>query len=237
MELLADRDPEEARKLPDPVTQHMMEAVHHYEGTVNQVMGDGIMALFGAPLAHEDHALRACYAALRMQEAVARYAEGVFHSHGVPLQIRVGLNAYDDAGKVLGLRLQVFRLAGPDDIDRAFGECVRGGVGALDVVSVPVTWVHRKQILDLAMRNRLPAVYAGREYVLEGGLMSYGADEREVPKRLVGYVDKLLRGAKPADLPVEQPTKFDLVINLKTAKALGLTIPPSLLLRADQVIE
>jgi putative ABC transport system substrate-binding protein len=105
------------------------------------------------------------------------------------------------------------------------------------VVSVPVTWVHRKQILDLATRNRLPAVYASREYVLEGGLMSYGADEREVPKRLVGYVDKLLRGAKPADLPVEQPTKFDLLINLKAAKALGLTIPPSLLARADQIIE
>jgi hypothetical protein len=85
MELLADRDPEEARKLLDPVLEHMMEAVHRYEGTVNQVMGDGIMALFGAPLAHEDHAVRACYAALRMQESVAQYAESVFHSHGVPL--------------------------------------------------------------------------------------------------------------------------------------------------------
>jgi class 3 adenylate cyclase len=93
MELLADRDPEEARKLLDPVLEHMMEAVHRYEGTVNQVMGDGIMALFGAPLAHEDHAVRACYAALRMQESVAQYAEGVFRSHGVPIQIRVGLNS------------------------------------------------------------------------------------------------------------------------------------------------
>jgi class 3 adenylate cyclase len=85
MELLADRDPEEARKLLDPVLEHMMEAVHRYEGTVNQVMGDGIMALFGAPLAHEDHAVRACYAALRMQESVAQYAEGVFRLQGVPL--------------------------------------------------------------------------------------------------------------------------------------------------------
>src|SRR5207245_3699880 len=93
MELLADRDPEEARKILDPVLERMMEAVHRYEGTVNQVMGDGIMALFGAPLAHEDHAVRACYAALRMQESVAQYAEGVFRSHGVPLQIRVGLNS------------------------------------------------------------------------------------------------------------------------------------------------
>ena len=97
MELLADRDPEEARKLLDPVLEHMMEAVHRYEGTVNQVMGDGIMALFGAPLAHEDHAVRACYAALRMQESVKRYAEGVRRTEGIPIQIRVGLNS----GKVV----------------------------------------------------------------------------------------------------------------------------------------
>src|SRR5262245_25684670 len=93
MELLADRDPEEARKILDPVLEHMMEAVHRYEGTVNQVMGDGIMALFGAPLAHEDHAVRACYAALRMQESVTRYAEDARRAHGVEVQIRVGLNA------------------------------------------------------------------------------------------------------------------------------------------------
>src|SRR5262245_9738378 len=87
MELLADRDPEEARKLLDPVLERMMEAVHHYEGTVNQVMGDGIMALFGAPLAHEDHAVRACYAALRMQDVVKAYAEGVRRTEGIPIQI------------------------------------------------------------------------------------------------------------------------------------------------------
>ena len=93
MELLADRDPEEARRLLDPVLERMMEAVHHYEGTVNQVMGDGIMALFGAPVAHEDHALRACYAALRMQESLNRYAEEARRAHGVTVQIRVGLNS------------------------------------------------------------------------------------------------------------------------------------------------
>src|SRR4029450_10317333 len=97
MELLADRDPEEARHLLDPVLERMMEAVHRYEGTVNQVMGDGIMALFGAPLAHEDHAWRACYAALAMQTAVKQYAAEVQRLHGVPVQIRVGLNA----GKVV----------------------------------------------------------------------------------------------------------------------------------------
>src|SRR5919109_1616651 len=90
MELLADRDPEDARKLLDPVLKRMMDAVHRYEGTVNQVMGDGIMALFGAPIAHEDHAVRACYAALRMQELVKKYADDLRRSHGIPVRIRVG---------------------------------------------------------------------------------------------------------------------------------------------------
>ena len=93
MELLADRDPEEARKLLDPVLERMMESVHRYEGTVNQVMGDGIMALFGAPLAHEDHAVRACYAALQMQELVKAYADQAFRTHGITVRIRVGLNS------------------------------------------------------------------------------------------------------------------------------------------------
>ena len=93
MELLADRDPEEARKLFDAVIEHMMEAVHRYEGTVNHILGDGIMALFGAPLAHEDHAVRACYAALRMQESVKRYASEIQRTQGIPIQIRVGLNS------------------------------------------------------------------------------------------------------------------------------------------------
>jgi class 3 adenylate cyclase/tetratricopeptide (TPR) repeat protein len=107
MELLADRDPEEARKLLDPVLEHMMEAVHRYEGTVNQVMGDGIMALFGAPLAHEDHAVRACYAALRMQETVKRYAEGIRRVEGVPIRIRVGLNSGEVVVRSIGSDLHM----------------------------------------------------------------------------------------------------------------------------------
>jgi class 3 adenylate cyclase len=102
MELLADRDPEEARQLLDPVLERMMAAVHRYEGTVNQVMGDGIMALFGAPLAHEDHAVRACYAALAMQAAVQQYATEVQRTHGVPLQMRVGLNAGEVVVRAIG---------------------------------------------------------------------------------------------------------------------------------------
>src|SRR5499433_2320275 len=95
MELLANRDPEEARKILDPVLERMMEAVHRYEGTVNQVMGDGIMALFGAPLAHEDHAVRACYAALRMQDSVRKYAADARRAEGISIRIRIGLNSGD----------------------------------------------------------------------------------------------------------------------------------------------
>src|SRR5919201_556321 len=107
MELLADRDPEEARQLLDPVLERMMAAVHQYEGTVNQVMGDGIMALLGAPLAHEDHAVRACYAALRMQAAVQQYAAEVQRTHGVPLHIRVGLNAGEVVVRSIGSDLHM----------------------------------------------------------------------------------------------------------------------------------
>ncbi len=106
-ELLADRDPEEARKLLDPILDHMMEAVHHYEGTVNQVMGDGIMALFGAPLAHEDHAVRACYAALRLQGSVRQYAEGVRRQEGILLQVRVGLNSGEVVVRSIGSDLHM----------------------------------------------------------------------------------------------------------------------------------
>src|SRR5213078_1035977 len=107
MELLADRDPEEARKILDPVLQLMMDAVHRYEGTVNQVMGDGIMALFGAPLAHEDHAVRACYAALHMQEAVRQYADEVRRKLGLPTQIRVGLNSGEVVVRTIGSDLRM----------------------------------------------------------------------------------------------------------------------------------
>ena len=146
-------------------------------------------------------------------------------------------NTAEASAKALGLQLRWWYLQSPDDIDQAFAAILREGFGALAVPYVVVTWTHRRQILDLAIRHRLPAMYAHRTYVRDGGLMAYGEDERELPRRLAVYVDKILRGAKPADLPVEQPTTFELVINLKTMKALGLTIPPSVLMRADEVIQ
>ena len=145
--------------------------------------------------------------------------------------------ALETGAKSLGLQLRQVHLQGPDDINKAFGRFRQDGTGALLVWYVPVTWSNRRQIIDLATRQRLPAMYTHRTYAVDGGLMSYAEDEREVPRRLVVYVDKILRGAKPGDLPIEQPTKVDLVINLKTAKAMGLTIPPSVLGRADELIQ
>ena len=147
-------------------------------------------------------------------------------------------NAYEAAAKALGLQLGRWRLRGPDDIDKAFTGILQEDFGALDVPYVAITWIHRRQIIDLAVRHRLPAIYWHRTYALDGGLMAYGVDDREVPRRLAVYLDKrILRGAKPADLPVEQPTKFDLVINVKTAKALGITFPQSILFQTTEAIQ
>ncbi len=135
------------------------------------------------------------------------------------------------------LRLQFVEARGPADFDRAFSDMTRARAGAMVVLGSAMFNNERRRLVDLAAKNRLPAVYSSREYVDAGGLMSYGPDLADLFRRAATYVDKILKGAKPGDLPVEQPTKFDLVINLKTAKALGLTIPQSVLGRADQVIE
>jgi len=126
---------------------------------------------------------------------------------------------------------------GPDDFDGIFEATRRQRRDALITVEDPLTVDYRKLIVDFAAKQQLPALYGLREFVAAGGLMSYGASLADLFRRAAGYVDKILRGAKPADLPVQQPTKFELVINLKTAKALGLTVPPALLARADEVIE
>jgi len=143
----------------------------------------------------------------------------------------------EGASRRLGLTLQVLQARGPSEFDRAFAAMVQDRAGALLVLSGPVYVLHRRQLADLAAKRRLPAIYNFREFADAGGLLAYGPNIRGFWRRAAAYVDRLLKGAKPADLPVEQPTKFELVINLKTAKALGLTIPPSLLQRADQVIE
>ena len=140
------------------------------------------------------------------------------------------------AASALRVKLVVVEVPGTD-YDRAFASMVAERADALFVLMSPVLTRDRKQIIDRAAKYRLPAIYEWREHVEVGGLMSYGGSLIELLRRVAAYVDKILKGAKPADLPVERPTKFELVINLKTAKALGLTIPPALLQRADQVIE
>ena len=141
------------------------------------------------------------------------------------------------AGQALGIQHQIIEAQGPADFDRAFSDISAKGAGALVVLTTPVFDVERQRIMDLAAKNRLPTVFASRNYVESGGLMSYGPNIADFYRRAAAYVDKILKGAKPSDLPVEQPTKFELVINLKTAKALGLTVPADLLGRADEVIE
>ena len=141
------------------------------------------------------------------------------------------------AAQDLGVRLQFVAVHGPDELDRAFSTIATERADALIVFPSAMLFNERRRIVDLATRYRLPSTSMARELVELGGLMSYGASITDLQRRAAAYVDKIIKGAKPADLPVEQPTKFELVINLKTAKALGLTIPQSILLRADEVIE
>jgi len=147
------------------------------------------------------------------------------------------LEAADVAARALGVQPQFIEARGPDEFARAFSAMTSARAGALTVLPSNMFVRERRRLVDLAAKNRLPAVYTSREFVDAGGLMSYGAHQPDLFRRAATYVDKILKGAKPGDLPIEQPTKFELVINLKTAKDLGLTIPPSVLARADDLIQ
>jgi putative ABC transport system substrate-binding protein len=141
------------------------------------------------------------------------------------------------AARSLGLDIMLQDVRGPDEFEGAFATMTKERVGALFVFGDPMLGAHSARLAELSVRHRLPTMYTNRPHVEAGGLMSYGPTFSDLWRRAAGYVDKILKGAKPADLPVEQPTKFELVINLNTARALGLTIPPSILARADEVIE
>jgi ABC-type uncharacterized transport system substrate-binding protein len=147
------------------------------------------------------------------------------------------LKEAEATARALGVRLQVVEARDPADFDRAFSDMTRARAGALTVLPSNMFLREHRRLVDLAAKNRLPAVFPWREVVDAGGLMSYGANQPDLFRRAATYVDKILKGAKPGDLPVEQPTKFELVINLKPAKALGLTIPQSVLAHADEVIQ
>src|SRR5262245_5538072 len=150
---------------------------------------------------------------------------------------KIFLRGAEVAARALGVRLQFVEARGPEDFDRAFSDMTSAGVGALITQPGTMLVFERRRLVDLAAKNRLPAMYFWRGFVDAGGLMAYGPYGADVFRRAAIYVDKILKGAKPADLPVEQPTKFELVINLKTAKALGLEVPPQLIAQADELIE
>jgi len=144
----------------------------------------------------------------------------------------------ESAARHLGVQVKVLRAGRPEDLDAAFAQARRDRAEALIVLSSAFFYARRTQLVALAAKQRLPTIYHQKEFVVgSGGLMSYGPDFHDLFRRSAGYVDKILKGAKPSDLPIEQPTKFEFVVNLKTAKTLGLTIPQSLLVRADQVVQ
>ena len=152
-------------------------------------------------------------------------------------QSQIELNEMQIAARTLGLRLQSIQISAEASLENAFEKGTNAGVQALIVLTDAVLYSQRGRIVALAAANRLPAMYFFREFVQEGGLMSYAPSDTDLFRRAATYVDKVLKGTNPGDLPVEQPTKFELVINLKTAKALGLDVPATLLARADEVIE
>jgi ABC-type uncharacterized transport system substrate-binding protein len=172
-----------------------------------------------------------------LKEAVPRAARVAFLWNPVPPGAKASKNVVESAARNLGVSFQSVEVRARDDFDGAFAAMVRERANGVVVAQDPVTFDSRSQVVLLAAKNRLPAVYGVREFAEVGGLMSYGPNIADQFRRAATYVDKILKGARPGDLPIEQPTKFELVINLKTARALGLTIPPSLLQRADQVIE
>ena len=174
-----------------------------------------------------------------LKEAVTKVARvAVLYDPNTSIGAREVKELLPVAARALGMTIQPWEVRGTDDFEKVFAALSKERPDGLYVPdSGPVIRANGKRIVGFALKSRLPSVYDNREAVDAGGLMYYGADRAHIYRRVAYYVDKILKGAKPADLPVEQPTKFELVINLKTAKALGLTLPPALLGRADQVIE
>jgi putative ABC transport system substrate-binding protein len=148
-----------------------------------------------------------------------------------------GLPETEAAARSFGIKVQSINVKGPDDLQRAFSVMRKEPVGAFILLRSPLILSQLKRIVEFEAQNRLPAMYDDRAFPEGGGLMSYGTLLDDLNRRLATYVDKIIKGAKPSDLPVEQPTKFELVINLKTAKQIGLTIPPNVLARADRVVK
>jgi putative ABC transport system substrate-binding protein len=205
-------------------------------------VGSGLVASLARPggnvtgWTHEGLELRVKYLDL-LKDAVPRATRiGVFSNPGNPIH-GPSLKSIEAAAQKLTLKLLPVPVRKPDEIEGAFSMLARQRVQALIVFQDGMFLARRQEIIAGAAMNRIPAMYGSTEFVKAGGLMGYGVDLPEMYRHGASFVDKILRGTKPADLPVEQPTTFELVINLRTAKTLGLTIPPSVLARADEVIE
>ena len=168
----------------------------------------------------------------RASRIAALWHRGAYAEHTTSAMVQ----ETEAAARTLGVQLQLVEVRGPDEFERAFSTMTSARADALLVFPSAMLFNERRRLVDLAARHRLPAMYQLREFVELGGLMAYGASITDLIRRSATHVDKILKGAKPAELPVEQPTKFELVINLKTAEALGLTIPPSHLFQADEVL-
>ena len=225
------------------------QAAKQATGTVPIVMtqladpvGSGLVASLGRPggnvtgLSTQDAELGGKRLELLLQVVprVSRLALLIDETNPGTVLIAKGTQA---AAASLGLQVQSLGVRDPGELDRAFAAMREARAGALIVESSSMLFTWRERLADLALKNRLPTMFAQRQYAEAGGLMAYSADFSDLFRRAATFVDKILKGAKPADLPVEQPTKWEFVINLKTAKALGLTILPSVLLRADEVIQ
>jgi len=228
-----------------PATQAAKQATRTIPIVMTQLadpVGTGLVASLGRPggnvtgLTTQDADLGGKRLELLLQVVprVSRLALLIDETNPGTVLIAKGTQA---AAASLGLRLQSLGVRDPGELDRAFAAMKEARAGALMVESSSMLFTWRERLADLALKNRLPTMFAQRQYAEAGGLMAYSADVSDLFRRAATFVDKILKGAKPADLPVEQPAKWEFVVNLKTAKALGLTIPQSLLLQATQVIE
>ena len=206
----------------DPVGQGFISSLHRPGGNITGTAWDADPAIYGK------------YAEL-LKDMIPKLSRvGALRDPGEPYVYR---QAVEDAASKLGLTIRHAEVRSPEELEKAFLTLAGWGAQAAIVYGSPVFFRHLSRIVTLAAKHRLPAISVWRDAVAKGILMSYGVNGVELYRRAATYVDKILKGAKPADLPVEQPTKFELVVNARTAKALGLTIPPSILIRADQIIE
>jgi len=227
-------------------TRAAMEATATLPIVMAGIGGDPVAAGFVASLAQPSGNVTGLTALVQelsgkqlelLKEIVPRLSHvAVLGTSTLPVYAQV-LKELERAARALGVQLQYLDVRGPKDVERVFQAASKGRADAVLVLASPILESHRTQVADLAAQHRLPAIYPFSEFAEAGGLVTYGVSVAELYRRAATYVDKILKGAKPGDLPVEQPTKFELVINLKTAKALGITIPPSLLVFADEVIQ